>query len=294
MRGASIPTALSTAVALLCFAGNSLLCRLALADAEIDPASFTALRLASGAAVLALLSARGPDLAPRRRTWIPALFLLGYAAPFSWAYVSLGAATGALILFASVQVTMLAWGVARGERPSALGWLGAATAVAGLVWLTAPGVDARDPTSAVVMAASGAAWGAYSVCGRGAGDPLRATASSFVRASILAGPALVLAMAFVQPHASSRGIALALASGAITSGVGYAVWYAALAGLTVTRAAVVQLLVPALAALGGVVLLGEQASPRLVLAGTLTLVGVALTVAPRPRSESRPVSPAGR
>jgi hypothetical protein len=196
------------------------------------------LRLGSGALALALLSARRPR--PARREpggWLSAACLCAYAAPFSFAYVRLGAAMGALVLFGAVQVTMIGWGIARGDRPSALAWVGSLLALAGLVILTAPGATAPDPVGAAGMAVAGIAWGAYSLRGRIPGtDPLRATASSFLRA--LPFVALLLGGAVVAQalHVTARGLALAVASGAVTSGVGYAIWYVALRSLSPTSA----------------------------------------------------------
>lgn len=276
----------ATAIALTCFAGNSLLCRLALAERHVDAATFTAVRLASGAFVLALL-ARGRPVdarAPSAR-WGSGALLFAYALPFSLAYLRVGAALGALVLFASVQATMIGWGVAHGERPPPAAWLGIAVAVAGLVALTAPGVSAPDPLGTVGMVVAGAAWGAYSLRGRGAGDPLRATASSFARALPFMVVVVPVAYATAGLHATPRGLVLAAVSGALASGVGYAVWYAALRELTATRAAVLQLLVPILAAGGAVALLGEHLGTRFFLAAATILGGVALTItaARRPR-----------
>lgn len=268
-----------TALALVGFAGNSLLCRLALAGREIDAASFTAIRIASGAIVLAALALPRGGGAHRAGSWGSAAALFVYAAPFSFAYLELGAGIGALILFGAVQTTMLAVAIARGERPRPRVWLGLAIALGGLIGLAAPGATAPDPLAAALMAAAGIAWGAYSLRGRGAaGDPLVATAGNFVRAAPL-GLVLVAIAAMIDPlSASGRGVALAIASGALASGVGYSLWYAALRGLAATEAAVVQLLTPVLAAAGGVVLLGESVSARLALAAAAILGGVALAL----------------
>lgn len=272
-----------TALALACFAGNSLLCRLALVDGDIDAASFTVVRLVSGALMLAVLAARRARVAPvGSGSWMSAAALVAYAVPFSYAYLRLGAAMGALILFALVQVTMIGWGVARGERPSALAWLGIAAALAGLVGLTVPGQGAPDPLGAAGMAGAGIAWGVYSLRGRlSAGDPVATTAASFARALPLVATLGVVAVATGATHASSRGLWLAVASGALASGVGYAVWYAALPSLTATRAAVLQLLVPILAAAGAIAWLDESVSTRFLVAGGAILGGVALTVRAR-------------
>lgn len=277
-------TAALTVLALAAFAANSILCRLALADGAIDPASFTALRLASGAAALAPLAlapaARaGKAAAPWRPA--PAVALFAYALGFSLAYVTLSAGTGALLLFGFVQLTMLAAGWARGERPGARALAGAALALGGVAWLVAPGLAAPDPAGAALMAGAGVAWGAYSLLGRGVARPVSATARNFALAAPLGLAAPLLAPG--ELVLTSRGALLAIASGALTSGLGYVVWYAALRGHTRASAAVVQLAVPLLAALGGVAFLGEEPSLRLAGSALLTLGGVALAIG-RPRA----------
>ncbi len=276
----TLRVSLLTAIALACFAANSLLCRLALIGGHIDAASFTAVRLASGALMLALLSARRARLAgARSQAWWSAAILFGYAAPFSYAYLRLGAAMGALILFAAVQATMIGWGVVRGERPSPLAWLGIGVGLAGLVALTLPGRSAPDALGALGMVVAGVAWGAYSLRGRAsAGDPVVATAASFVRSLPFVVALLATAAASAGSHVSLRGLVLATMSGALASGAGYAVWYSVLPRLSRTLAAVLQLLVPVLAALGAILLLGETTSLRFVLASAGILGGVALTI----------------
>ena len=301
--------ALLTAAALVAFAGNSILCRLALADGAIDPASFTAIRIASGAAVLLLLvrlrsnptftatatvtatdtdHGHGHGHGPRSRStetgsWPSALALFLYAAPFSYAYLTLGAGMGALVLFASVQTTMIAWGVKRGhDSPRPLVWLGLAIALAGLFALTLPGADAPDPAGLALMIIAGVAWGVYSLRGRTASAPLVATAGNFARAvppalALLAG-AVALSAAL---HLTAGGVLLAVASGALASGLGYSIWYAALPHLPVTSAAILQLLVPVLAAAGGVALLAEPVTGRLLVAGGAILGGVAIAIVAR-------------
>jgi len=275
----SARTILFTLAALIGFAANSLLCRMALADRHIDAASFTGVRLASGAVVLALLAWSRPRADARAGSWSSAAALVLYAAPFSFAYLRLGAGVGALVLFATVQATMIGWGIVRGERPRALVWVGLVLALAGLVALTLPGVTAPDPLGTVAMIVAGVGWGAYSLRGRTAvGDPLVETAANFVR-SVPFAIAIVLAQAvFAQLQTDARGLALAIASGAIASGLGYSLWYAALRGLTATRAAVLQLVVPVLTAAGAVGLLGEAVDGRLVVAGAVILVGVGLAI----------------
>jgi drug/metabolite transporter (DMT)-like permease len=283
----TLRTALATAAALTGFAGNSLLCRAALLPGAIDAASFTAVRLVSGALVLALLeraTRRGGRAESAGSTAAVALF--AYAAAFSYAYLRLGAGVGALVLFACVQATMVGWGIREGTRPRPAEWAGLALALAGLVLLTLPGADVPDPAGLVLMALAGVAWGIYSLRGRGSRAPLAATASNFARSVPLALAGLALAAVTGPLHATARGAWLAFASGALASGVGYSLWYLALPGLGATRAALVQLVVPVLAAAAGVVLLGERATPRLVLSGALILGGVATAVLVRNRRVS--------
>ncbi len=271
-------TVLLTAATLVCFAANSLLCRAALAERRIDAASFTAIRLASGALVLGLLALDRPRAATAR-SWASAAVLFLYAAPFSFAYLSIDAGAGALILFATVQATMVGWGIVRGERPRPGVWVGLAIALAGLVGLTAPGRAAPDPVGAAAMVLAGIGWGVYSLRGRGtSGDPLAANAASFVRSLPLAAAVVAVAGATTGLGASPRGVLLAALFGAVASGLGYSLWYAALRGLTATRAAAVQLVVPVLAAAGGVALLGERVTVRMAAAATAILGGVALAV----------------
>jgi drug/metabolite transporter (DMT)-like permease len=280
--GVSLRAALFAATALLGFAANSLLCRTALRPGLIDAASFTAVRIAAGA--LALLALAAPRL--RRRggpwrsgSWGSALALFAYAAAFSYSYLRIGAGTGALLLFGSVQATMLIAGLRAGERLHARSALGTALALLGLVILVLPGLTAPDPIGAALMAAAGVAWGAYSLRGRGATEPLLETAGNFARSVPLA--LLLLLPALASAHASRRGIALAALSGALASGVGYSLWYAALPSLGALRAAVVQLAVPVLTAAGAVALLGEEVTARLIAASLVILGGVALALLPR-------------
>jgi drug/metabolite transporter (DMT)-like permease len=269
--------ALLVVLALLGFAANSLLCRAALGAGSIDAASFTAIRIASGALVLVVL-ARGE----RAGNWWSALALFAYAAAFSFAYLRLVTATGALILFATVQVTMISIGVARGERPRAVEWLGFVIAIAGLVVLVLPGLASPDPLGAALMAIAGAAWGIYSLRGRGASRPLAVTADNFLRATPMA-TLLLLAIPLHGGHVESRGVALAIASGAIASGIGYSLWYAALPSLPAVRAAIVQLAVPVLAAGAGALVLSEQLSARLAIATGLIIGGIALALLAKQR-----------
>ncbi|HEY8709509.1 MAG TPA: DMT family transporter [Burkholderiaceae bacterium] len=269
-----------TLLSMLAFAGNSLLCRAALSTTRIDAASFTSIRIASGAVALwfILRMRRGPHALAGN--WPSAFALFAYAAAFSFSYVNLTAATGALLLFGAVQTTMIGYGVWAGERFRLWQIAGLLCALAGLVWLVLPGLAAPPLHAAALMLAAGVAWGVYSVRGKGAGDPLRVTAGNFLRAVAFAA-ALSIVM---RPWASldRTGVGYAIASGALTSGVGYAVWYTALAGLNVTRAATVQLSVPVIAAIGGVLLLGEPVTLRLVLASAAILGGIALVIKGKP------------
>lgn len=277
-------TAPLTLLALVAFAANSILCRLALRNGSIDPASFSAVRIAAGAGMLWLL-------VRRRRTgrmagsWRSACWLVLYAVPFSIAYLHLSAGTGALLLFGAVQITMVLGSIARGRRPHAAQWLGLVTALAGLVYLFLPGLTAPAPVSAALMLAAGIAWGLYSLAGHGASDALADTAGNFAWAV-----PLVLAFwlgAHGGAHLERAGVGWALISGAVTSGLGYAIWYRALPHLTSVTAGVVQLAVPILAALGGVLLLDEHLTVRLVAASVLVLGGIAVTIRPAPAGSSR-------
>ncbi len=280
-------TVTCTALALVSFAANSLLCRLALARSSIDAASFSALRLTSGALALLLILAAIRGAPPRPRgTWISAALLFLYAVPFSFAYVRLDAGTGALLLFGSVQTTMIAAALASGERPHPSQWIGLAAALLGLVYLVLPGLRAPSVSGAALMAAAGASWGIYSLRGRGTADPLPETAGNFLRAAPI-GIAVCLLSAG-RWHVTPWGAALAAASGALSSGVGYVLWYAALPGLSATRAATVQLPVPVLTAAGGVLFLAESVTLRLVVATILVLGGVGLALRGRERLAGRP------
>jgi drug/metabolite transporter (DMT)-like permease len=274
----------STAMAL--FAANSLLARAALRSADIDAAGFAAVRIVTGALALWLLTSfgrEGAGAARRHGSFRSAFALCGYGFAFSFAYLSLNAATGALILFATVQITMLAVGMARGERPGSPEWVGLALAFTGLMYLVSPGLTAPSPVGALLMAAAGAGWGCYSLGARGVRSPIAATAGNFARAVPLAAGALIVFWAFDRPHASWRGMALAATSGAITSGLGYAIWYAASKDLRTSLAAIVQLTVPVLTAAAGVMLLGEQLTWRLGVAAAAILGGVALAFAGKVR-----------
>lgn len=278
-------TALLTALALLAFAGNSLLCRLALADGGTDPATFTALRLLAGGMVLAPWFRRDASGRAPGDT-LSALALFAYAAAFSWAYVSLGAATGALLLFAAVQAGMLLGGLWSGARWNARQSAGLALALAGVAWLLWPGLEAPAPGAALLMLLAGLAWAAYTLRGRGAADPLRATAGNFVR---VAPMALALGLSvMLWPgdllRIDAEGIAYALASGALCSGLGYAIWYAALRGLSPQAAGSTQLAVPVVTALLAWPLLDESIGLRWALAAAAVLGGIALTLPRRTRA----------
>lgn len=274
-------TLLLTLLALCAFAANSVLCRLALKDGAIDAVTFTQIRLLAGAVFLApFFYTRRRALTPiGLRDWRPAAALFVYAIAFSLSYVTLDAGTGALILFGMVQFTMIGAGMIRGERPSQAQLAGVALAFAGLVYLMAPGLSAPPLVGAMLMGIAGLAWGAYSLYGRGAGDPVGATARNF----ILAAP-MVLALFIVTAvtprsvDASASGIALAAVSGVLASGAGYVIWYSALKGLSSLNASVVQLAVPVIAAAGGVVLIGEAVSLRLAIAAVLILGGIFITI----------------
>lgn len=266
-----------TAAALVAFASNSLVCRMALGQGSIDAASFSTIRLIAGACSLAVISAaQGSRARAAAGAWTSAAALFLYAIPFSFAYVWLPTGTGALILFGAVQVTMMLGALAGGERPRARQWTGLVLAVAGLVYLVLPGLAAPPLAGAVLMAVAGVAWGIYSLRGRGAVNPLGQNAGSFARSIPMA--LVVSLLAFRQLHLDARGVMLAVASGALASGLGYVAWYSALRSLSATRASLVQLLVPILAAVGGIVVLGEPLSMRLVLSAVIVLGGIAMAL----------------
>lgn len=269
-------TLLLTALAMLAFAGNSLLCRLALRDTAIDPASFTALRLASGAIILLVLLRFGrPPMSPQG-SWLGAVMLFAYAAAFSLAYLHLDAGVGALILFGSVQLGMSAWGLFKGERLTALQTCGLVLAALGLAFWLLPGANAPSLRGTLLMIVAGLAWAGYSLIGRGAGDPLVKTAGNFLRASPFG---LLMLLAYAGSwQVDGLGILYALLSGVLTSGLGYAVWYTALKDLSAIQGASVQLSVPVIAALLGALLLAESLSLRLVLVSAMTLGGISLVL----------------
>ena len=289
---------LYTTFALVAFGFNSILCRLALRGDEADAAGFTAVRLVAGAITLIFVSfvcasPRGskgdkrtlkvsPSLTVglvQYGSWPSAFFLFAYAICFSLAYVDLTAGTGALILFGSVQLTMIAVSLVRGERPPMLEWLGLVLAVSGLVYLVFPGLASPPLYSSLLMAAAGASWGFYTLRGKSSGDPLANTTGNFIRSVPMIAIAAIPFLSKIQ--LSGRGILLAVLSGAVTSGIGYTVWYAALKFHTSTRAAVLQLAVPVIAAAAGVLLLDETATVRLGVAAALILGGIGLTIGGR-------------
>jgi drug/metabolite transporter (DMT)-like permease len=278
------PTVLYTALAMVAFASNSLLNRLALGQESIDAVSYTTVRLLSGALTLWLIASlqnrnTGPGV---RGSWISATMLFLYAIAFSFSYLSLSAGTGALLLFGSVQMTMILAALRAGERPQILEWLGILLALGGLVYLVLPGLEAPSLLGSMLMIMAGIAWGVYSLRGRGSSSPLAETTGNFLRAVPLILAVLLLNLNGV--HLSQTGVLLSVLSGAVASGLGYVIWYAALAGLTATRAAIVQLSVPILAAWAGVVFLAEELSLRLILAGALILGGIATAVRGRRKS----------
>lgn len=271
--------AVLTAISMLAFAANSILARLALAEHSIDPLAYTGIRLASGALVLAVIAhlhihrsgVKGLSIGG---SWAGALALLLYAITFSIAYMMIGAGTGALVLFASVQIGMLAWAIIKGDRPRLLEWLGIGIAFAGLAYLVSPGLAAPRISGVLLMAIAGVSWGAYSLIGRGSRSPLADSAGNFVRGAPMGIVLIFAGLWSFQP--SWKGLIYALASGMIASGLGYIIWYTVLPDLSRTRAAFVQLTVPAIAAAGGVAFIGEPVTLRLSIAMVAIIGGVAL------------------
>lgn len=274
-----------TIVAMIAFAANSLLARLALGSGSLDWASYTTLRILSGAAVLVLLARRrGTSGGPRAGSWPAAAALLVYALAFSLAYLDLGAATGALILFTSVQATMVGYSLMRGESLTLAELLGFTIAFVAFVYLILPGIGRPDPAGSLLMAVSGIAWGVYSLKGRGAVNPLAATAGNFLYASALCVPLGIFAL--VVGTASWTGVLLAIFSGAVTSGLGYVIWYRALAGLTNFQAALVQLSVPVIAAAGAILFLDEAMTMRFVISGSAVIGGIGLAIVARRKARA--------
>jgi drug/metabolite transporter (DMT)-like permease len=271
-----------TLLAMVAFASNSVFCRLALRQTTIDAASFTFIRILSGAIALWLIVITRKSGRTIAGSWPSALTLFGYAAAFSFAYITLSAGTGALLLFGAVQATMILWGLRKGERFNARQWFGLAIALGGLVALVFPGLSAPPIGGALLMTGAGIAWGIYSLRGKGAGDPTSVTAGNFWRCVLLTA---ALSMALVRwTNLDPAGIRYAIASGAIASGVGYVIWYSALPGLKATTAATVQLSVPVLATFGGILFLSESITLRFLLASLLILGGIGLVIVERPSS----------
>lgn len=270
-----------TSLAMIAFAGNSLLCRMALKNTSIDAASFTSIRLVSGALVLYCIvrmrhAASADDKHKGAGNWLSALALFVYAAGFSFAYVNLSAATGALLLFGAVQATMSGYGIYSGERLLAAQAFGLVLALSGLVMLLLPGISAPPLAASVLMLSAGVAWGIYSLRGKMTGDPTSVTAGNFLRAVPMA--ALVSLLMLETGSLDAVGVWYALLSGALASGLGYAIWYTAIPALGATKAATVQLSVPVLAALGGIAFLDETMSLRLILSSIVILGGIALVI----------------
>jgi drug/metabolite transporter (DMT)-like permease len=289
----SVRTLALTSLAMIAFAGNSLLCRAALKHTGIDAASFTALRLISGAVMLWLVVRVRSGTRTGGGNWLSACALFAYAAGFSFAYTSLPTAAGALLLFGAVQATMIGHGLWSGERLRRAQLAGLVLALGGLVGLLLPGLSAPPLTGSILMLGAGVAWGVYSLRGKGAGDPTRVTAGNFLRAVPMA--AVVSLFLLSRTAVDPAGAGYALASGALASGLGYAVWYTALPALKTTHAATVQLSVPVLAALGGILFLGEPITLRWALASAAILGGIALVILERrPTAASEIVAPEGR
>ena len=268
-----------TLLAMIAFASNSLLCRLALRQTPIDAASFTLIRLLSGVIALWLIVITRKAGRITAGNWSSALALFVYAAAFSFAYITLPAGTGALLLFGTVQATMIFWGFRKGERLAARQWFGLAIAIGGLVALVFPGLSAPPIGGTLLMTGAGIAWGIYSLRGKDGGDPTSVTAGNFWRSAVFAA---VLSMALLRwTNLDPAGIRYAIVSGAIASGVGYVIWYCALPGLKATTAATVQLSVPMLAAIGGTLFLSESITLRLLVASLLILGGIALVILQR-------------
>jgi drug/metabolite transporter (DMT)-like permease len=276
-----------TALALIAFAWNSIFTRMALAGGHLDAVSFTAVRLTSGALVLvAIVGLRARGWSPLRGGGrLSALALFGYAAPFTFAYLRIGAAVGALVLFGTVQLTMIGWGIAHGERPGLRVWAGLALAAGGLAALMLPAAHRPDLLGLALMVLAGICWGAYSLMGKTGTDPLAANARAFLWNVPMA---LVLAAAASPAaHLSVRGLVLAALSGGVTSALGYAIWYRALRGLSATQAAVVQLSVPVIAALAAILVLDERMTLRLIISATTVIGGVALALTSRRMTATR-------
>lgn len=273
-----LKTIFFTSFALIAFAANSVLCRLALGEGTIDAASFTSIRLLSGAVVLLIILklTDKDNTTSSQGNWLSALMLFTYAIAFSYAYITLDTGTGALILFGSVQITMILLSMFSGNRLHISEWIGMLVAFTGFVYLVLPGVSTPSLTGFLLMTLAGIAWGIYTLRGRGSKNPLADTTQNFVRTLPLV---IILALITLQQaQLSSTGIILAILSGAVASGIGYTIWYLALGGLSATQAAVVQLSVPVIAALGGVIFVSEIISLRLTISSTMILGGILIVV----------------
>lgn len=277
-RNSILKTVLLTSLALTAFAANSVLCRLALGSGVIDAAGFTFIRLLSGVITLMLILAlQGQrSLLPRTGSWLSSIMLFLYAITFSYAYISLDTGTGALILFGAVQLTIILISLFSGTRLHLSEWLGMVLSFGGFVYLVLPGVSPPAPLGFILMLLSGIAWGVYTLRGRGSTNPLQETAHNFIRTLPLI--TLLMVFTFKQTHFSMEGVIYAALSGGLASGVGYSIWYAALRGLSATQAGVVQLLVPVIAALGGVLFVSEIITSRLTISATMILGGILLVV----------------
>ena len=273
-----VKTLIFTSLALIAFAANSVLCRLALGEKTIDASSFTTIRLLSGAIVLLLITgiSSNKSKATTKGSWSASLMLFLYAITFSFAYITLDTGTGALILFGSVQITMILLSLISGNRLHIIEWTGITISFAGFVYLILPGVSTPSTTGFLLMTTAGIAWGIYTLKGRGSNNPLTDTAYNFFRTIPLV---IILAIVTMQnAQYSFEGIVLAVLSGGIASGIGYAIWYVALGGLSSTQAAVVQLLVPVIAAFGGVIFVSEVVTLRLTISATMILGGILMVV----------------
>ena len=278
MKNSPINIIVCTFFALLAFAGNSVLCRLALDGNAIDPASFTVIRLFSGSLILMLFVTfkRRTEEISSKGSWLAASMLFIYAIAFSYGYISLDTGTGALILFGAVQITMIIVSITKGNKLHYFEWLGLSIAFTGFVYLIIPSITTPSLEGFILMTGAGIAWGFYTLIGRSSKEPLNDTAYNFLRTSPLL--LVLIFLTFKEVSISPEGILLAVLSGAITSGLGYAVWFIALGGLSVTQAAVVQLFVPIIAALGGVAFTNELITLRLVESSALVLGGILIVI----------------
>ena len=277
-RNPVVSTIVFTGLALIAFAANSVLCRLALGEQAIDASSFTVIRLLSGAVVLlAILRVNNNKTVTQAKgSWSSSLMLFLYALTFSFAYITLDTGTGALILFGSVQITMILLSIISGQRLHTAEWVGVSLSFVGFVYLILPGVTTPSINGFMLMTVAGVSWGIYTLKGRSSANPLMDTAYNFLRT--IPFVTILAVLAIKQVHYSPTGILYAVLSGAIASGIGYAIWYRALTGLTTTQAAVVQLLVPVIAAFGGVVFVSEAVTLRLIVSAILVLGGIFIVV----------------